>query len=151
MLSTHLERTNQWMDQCDPGHLNSIFIIITIYFPFVDPYRITKSKWIWKSSHFRENKEYVPYKVYINNNIAAYVPLATFFAHRPWHLLVMRIRLMNFIVSNLYHVQAMKILKSLYVYIMYINIMTYLLYIYKYYRSLEVKIRWIVLVYMFLI
>jgi len=53
----------------------------------------------------------------------------------------MRIRLMNFIVSNLYHVQAMKILKSLYVYIMYINIMTYLLYIYKYYRSLEVKIR----------
>jgi hypothetical protein len=32
----------------------------------------------------------------------------------------------------------MKILKDLYVYIMYINIMTCLLYIYKYYRSLEV-------------
>jgi len=26
-----------------------------------------KSKWIWKSSHFRENKEYNHYKVYINN------------------------------------------------------------------------------------
>jgi hypothetical protein len=30
--------------------------VIIIYFPSVDPYRITKSKWIWKSSHFRENK-----------------------------------------------------------------------------------------------
>jgi len=37
-------------------HTNLIIIII-IYFPSVDPYRITKSKWIWKSSHFRENKE----------------------------------------------------------------------------------------------
>jgi len=45
---------------------HDIFIII-IYFPSVDPYRITKSKWIWKSSHFRENKEYNHYKVYINN------------------------------------------------------------------------------------
>jgi len=43
------------------------------------------------------------------------------------------------------------ILTGLYVYIMYINIMTYLLYIYKYYQSLEVKIRLTVLVYMFLI
>jgi hypothetical protein len=32
-------------------------IIIIIYFPSIDPYRITKSKWIWKSSHFMENKE----------------------------------------------------------------------------------------------
>jgi len=32
------------------------FIIINIiHFPSVDPYRITKSKWIWKSSNFREN------------------------------------------------------------------------------------------------
>jgi len=44
-----------------------IIIIIIIYFPSIDPYRITKSKWIWKSSHFRENKEYNHYKVYINN------------------------------------------------------------------------------------
>jgi len=44
-----------------------IIIIIIIYFPSVDLYRITKSKWIWKSSHFRENKEYNHYKVYINN------------------------------------------------------------------------------------
>jgi hypothetical protein len=28
-----------------------IIIIIFIYFPSVDPYRITKSKWIWKSSY----------------------------------------------------------------------------------------------------
>jgi hypothetical protein len=33
------------------------FIIIIIYFPSIDSCRITKSKWIWKSSHFRENKE----------------------------------------------------------------------------------------------
>jgi len=36
-------------------------------FPSVDPYRIIKSKRIWKSSHFRENKEWNHYKVYINN------------------------------------------------------------------------------------
>jgi len=42
-------------------------IIIIIYFLSVVPYGITKSKWIWKSSHFRENKEYIQYKVYINN------------------------------------------------------------------------------------
>jgi len=42
-----------------------IIIIIIIYFPSVDPYRITKSKWIWNSSHFRENKVYNHYKVYI--------------------------------------------------------------------------------------
>jgi hypothetical protein len=36
--------------------LNCIIIII-IYFPSVDPYMITKSKRIWKLSHFRENKE----------------------------------------------------------------------------------------------
>ena len=44
-----------------------IIIIIIIYFPSVEPYRITKSKWIWKPSHFRENKEQNHYKVYINN------------------------------------------------------------------------------------
>ena len=43
------------------------FIIIIIYIPSVDPNRITKSKWIWKLSHFRENKEYIHYKVNINN------------------------------------------------------------------------------------
>jgi len=42
-----------------------IIIIIITYFTSVDPYGITKSKWIWKSSHFRENKEYIHYKVYI--------------------------------------------------------------------------------------
>jgi hypothetical protein len=36
-------------------------------FSSVDLYRITKSKWIWKSSHLRENKEQNHYKVYINN------------------------------------------------------------------------------------
>jgi hypothetical protein len=34
-----------------------IIIIIIICFPSVDPYRITKSKWIWKSSQFGENKK----------------------------------------------------------------------------------------------
>ena len=33
-----------------------VIIIIIIYFPSIDPYRITKSKQIWKAE-FRENKE----------------------------------------------------------------------------------------------
>ena len=34
---------------------------------FLDPYRIKKSKWIWKSSHFGENNEQNHGKVYITN------------------------------------------------------------------------------------
>jgi hypothetical protein len=39
------------------GTLIIIIIINIINFPSVDPYRITKSKWIWKSSQFGENKK----------------------------------------------------------------------------------------------
>jgi hypothetical protein len=39
------------------GFDHGLLLIIIIYFTFVDPYGITKSKWIWKSLHFRANKE----------------------------------------------------------------------------------------------
>ena len=46
-----------------------IIHIISFIFPSVDPYRITKSKWIWKSSHFGKLRSKTITKLYNNNKI----------------------------------------------------------------------------------